>query len=425
MYTTINRCRACGFGQPINPGGIKSAESPDRLISILNLGLQPLANDFKREGQPRAGFAPLELLYCPQCSLAQTSVVVDPTLLYAHYSYVTSPSQTMREHFGSLLRDIGTEVSNGSAVEIGSNDGLFLSYLADHGYGNVIGIDPAQNLVEQARKSGVQVINSFFNDESARQAHLSAGEVDLVIARHVFCHINDWKGFVKSLNLLASKNTLVCIEVPCVTDQIDACSFDQIYHEHLSYLSLKSMKALLSDTPFHLHRVIHYPVHGGASLVMIRRNDSPLPPHPSVLEVLEKENVTLKRWQDFAFEAELRIVRLRDHVKSLRSMGKRVCGYGASAKSTVWINACKFTKDDIYGVYDITAEKQYCFVPGTNIPVIHEGAFYADAADYAVCFAWNFLPEVLTKQGKWMETGGKFLVPVPELRVIGLDNKRY
>jgi novobiocin biosynthesis protein NovU/D-mycarose 3-C-methyltransferase len=422
MYKLVTRCRACGFGQRIDPGGIKSAPSTDKLLRVLNLGVQPLANDFRKEGEARAGFAPLELLFCPNCSLAQLSVVVDPATLYSNYSYVTSPSLTMREHFGQLVQDIATEQeSRGSAVEIGSNDGLFLAFLADSGYGNVIGIDPAENLAANARRSGVAVVNDFFSDDSARQAAAVAGDADLIIARHVFCHINDWSAFVKSLDILASRNTLICIEVPCVTDQIDSGSFDQIYHEHLSYLSLKSMKALLRDSLFHLHRVIHYPVHGGASLIMIRRNDCDLPPHPSVANTLESENVTLERWEKFSDESSNQIQRLAQKVRDLRAEGNRICGFGASAKSTVWINACGFNKGDIYGVYDGTIQKQYCTIPGTNIPVIHEGAFYADAPDYAVCFAWNFLPEILTKHHKWMESGGRFIVPVPKLRVIGLD----
>jgi hypothetical protein len=427
MYTHLVRCRACGHGQPNIAPSYKAAQYSDRLISVLNLGVQPLANDFRREGEAHAGFAPLELLFCPQCSLAQLSVVVSPETLYSRYSYVTSPSATMREHFGALLRDIATERTSdlpGSVVEIGSNDGLLLSFLADNGYGNVVGIDPAENLAANAKRSGVIVITSFFNEDSARTARLAVGDADLVIARHVFCHIDDWKGFVKSLDLLASKETLICIEFPCVTDQIDAGSFDQIYHEHLSYLPIKAFKALLDGSPFHLHRVLHYPVHGGANLVMIRRNDTASPQHPSVQTILAAEDVTQKRWEQFGNEAHLRIIRLRDRIRDLRRMGKRVCGFGASAKSTVWINAMGLTKDDLYGVYDSTMEKQYCCIPGTNIPVIHEGAFYVDGPDYAVCFAWNFFKEIKQKHAKWMSrSNGKWIVPVPELSVIGLDSQ--
>jgi len=422
MYTTITRCRACGFGQPISPGGIKSAPSDDRLIPVLDLGVQPLANDFRREGEPHAGFAPLEVLFCPRCSLAQLSVVVDPSTLYKNYSYVTSPSRTMREHFESLLGDILTEIKPGGAVEIGSNDGLFLAFLHDHGFGNLIGIDPAKNLAEHAKMAGIITVNDFFGIESAKAAKEGVGQADLIIARHVFCHMNDWRGFVNALDVVASKDSLICIEVPSVDDQLASGSFDQIYHEHLSYLSLRSMKALLNESHFHVHRVVHYPVHGGAILMMLRRNDCELLQHPSVNEYLDKERVTLTRWRQFSAESELQIIQLQNKVQSLVSQGRRVCGYGASAKSTVWINACGFTKGQLYGVYDCTMEKQYCCVPGTNIPVIHEGAFYADAPDYAVVFAWNYLSEIVLKQEKWLGGGGQFIVPVPKLRTIGVDS---
>lgn len=415
-------CRACGWGPKPNPGGIKSAEDTQRLIPVLDLGIQPLANAFRKQGESNPGFYPLALNFCPQCNLAQLSVVVDPHILYDKYAYVTSPGPTMREHFGALLRDIATEQAPGSVVEIGSNDGLFLAFLHDNGYGNVVGIDPAQNLAENAKRAGLHIVNDFFNPESARVARNGTGDVDLVIARHVFCHVNDWQDFVRGLDVLAGKNTLICIEVPCVADQIEAGSFDQVYHEHLSYLPISAMKALLNGAVFHLHRIIHYPVHGGASLIMIRRNDSEIPPHPSVLQTLDSENVNLVRWKRFADEAQLRIIALRNKVTELRAQGKRVCGYGASAKSTVWINACGFTKDDIYGVYDGTLEKLYCSIPGTNIPVIHEGAFYVDGPDYAINFSWNFRAEIEAKQKKWFESGGKWIVPVPKLEVIGLDS---
>lgn len=391
---------------------------------MLNLGTQPLANDFRREGEPRAGFAPLEVLFCPRCALAQLSVVVDPTVLYSRYSYVTSPSATMRKHFLALHAEILAEQQPGPVVEIGSNDGLFLAFLSDNGYGNLVGIDPAKNLAAHASEKGIITVNDFFNVQSARTARDTCGEVSVVIARHVFCHIDDWHEFLVALDVLASKDTLICIEVPCVLHQLNSGSFDQIYHEHLSYLPTTAMHALMKDSGFHLHRIVQFPVHGGALLMMIRRNDCLIPPHPSVESWLESDHthITLQRWQAFAAEAELQIIRLRERVLDLVAAGKRVCGYGASAKSTVWINACHFNKKHIQRLYDCTEEKQYCCTPGTDIPIAHEGAFYADAFDYAVLFSWNYSGEIIQKQKKWMAGGGRFIVPVPKLIEIGLDS---
>jgi len=211
---------------------------------------------------------------------------------------------------------------------------------------------------------------------------------------------------------------VICLEVPYVVDQLAAGSFDQIYHEHLSYLSIKAMKALLNGTPFHLHRICHYTIHGGAIVIMIRRNDCKEPPHPSVAEYLETEDCTESNWRKFAAESELQIIRLRDFVREQISHGKRICGYGASAKATVWINACGFTRKEIGLVCDSTAQKVGCNIPGTDIPVTHEGDHFTGCFDYVILFAWNFSKEIMDREKGFKHTGFKWIVPVPNLEVI-------
>ena len=148
MYTQHLTCRACGYAS-VGANGIKSADTNERLLPVFSLGLQPLANDFVKPGYERAGYAPLEVLLCPRCHLAQLSVVVKPEILYSHYAYVTSASDTMRRHFDQLATDIAHEVTPFSVVEIGSNDGSLLSVLSER-WGipkGVLGIEPADNLV--------------------------------------------------------------------------------------------------------------------------------------------------------------------------------------------------------------------------------------------------------------------------------------
>jgi len=416
MYHDVTKCRACDFGSWDRQG--KAGESPEKLVPVLDLGVQPLANDFRQTGQEKSGYAPLKVLYCPRCSLAQLSVVVRPEVLYSNYAYVTSNSRTMRDHFGTLTRDILTEITAGPAIEIGSNDGLFLAYLSDLGFGNLVGIDPAKNLAERANKLGITTINDFFNPDSAEAARTSCGEPSLIIARHVFCHVHDWHGFVNNLNAMAGKNTLICLEVPYAVDQLAAGSFDQVYHEHLSYLSIKAMKALLNDTVFHLHRICHYPVHGGAIVIMIRRNDAKEPPHPSVEQYLEKEDCSEKRWLDFAGNAHKQIANLREMVEELAFKGRRICGYGASAKATVWISACEFTRKQIGIVCDSTAQKVGCTIPGTDIPVTNEGDHFTGCFDYVVLFAWNYAREIMEREKGFNHGGFSWIVPVPKLEMI-------
>lgn len=424
MYKYVTNCRACGTGKTQYAPGIKAASSGVRLDPVFSLGVHPLANDFVPPDGEHRGFAPLEVLRCPKCGLAQLSVVVIPEILYGgHYLYVTSKSEMMQDHFSRIWLDASRRSERKTVLEIGSNDGHFLDYCRKHGAESVMGIEPAVNLAESARKQGIDTICDFFSETSAAMVKQSMPEVGMIFARHVFCHVDDWIGFMRNLQIVADDKTLIFIEAPYVMDQLASNSFDQIYHEHLSYLSIKPIVALLNHGPFQLQSVYHYTIHGGAMGLLIQRRSDTRKPDLGIEGYLSLENdLSLQTWKDFDSRCRDLITSLKLYVNGLVEQGKRVVGFGASAKSSVWINACGFTRKQIQAVYDCTPEKWYRMIPGTEIPIVNEGAFYADAADYAVCFAWNFLPEILKNHEKWRAGGGKFIVPVPRLRVIGIDS---
>lgn len=271
MYHLHTHCRACDYGKP-GAQGIKSAPT-DKLIEVFDLGVQSLANDFVHDGEPHAGYAPLKVLFCPQCSLAQLSVVVDPKVLYSHYSYVTSPSQMMRDHFIQILSDIKDEAPEAKTVlEIGSNDGRLLHLMRNNGY-SVQGIDPAHNLAEIARATGVPTQTGLFGEDLARMFP----DYDIIIARHVFCHVDDWHDFIRGLEALCHQETLIFIEVPYVGDTLEKCELDTVYHEHTSYLSIRATEALLKGTSLKIHRIKKYSIHGGAIGIMLRTTESTAP----------------------------------------------------------------------------------------------------------------------------------------------------
>ena len=396
MYRPNTTCRACGS---------------KKLTPVFDLGAQPLANDFRKEDEERAGHAPLCVMRCHNCGLGQLSVVVRPEILYSKYSYVTSPSEMMRKHFEQLLADIKAETGGTSVLEIGSNDGLLLAMMQEQGF-SVLGVDPAENLAEIARSRGVHVQSGFFSEQLARLLPKS----DIVIARHVFCHVDDWKDFVRGLEAVSNKETIICIEAPYAADTLKKCEFDQCYHEHLSFLSIQAMQALLAETSLHIHRIFQYPIHGGAIMIMLRTNDCGINPHPSVSGF--KEDITAEDWKAFAVEARSQIDRLRATVTSLIAQGKRVAGIGASAKSTVWVNACGFTRNEIAFIADSTPQKLYTTSPGTNIPIVDEGAIMRELPDYVVMWAWNYRDELLEKYKLAREKGVKFIIPVPRIDIV-------
>lgn len=418
MYTNHATCRACGYGPKPGPGGIKSAAANEHLIPVFDLGIQPLANDFQDQSGNHAGFAPLKVMFCPRCTLAQLSVVVRPDILYSNYSYVTSKSHTMLNHFCKLWRDIQGEGACKSVLEIGSNTGDFLKFARENGADRVLGIDPAENLSEIATLAGIPTECGIFNYATAEQANAMMLGTDVVVARHVFCHIDDWKSFIEDLKRIGHKDTLYVIEVPYAPDMIAMNSWDQIYHEHLSFFTIRAMTALLQESGLHIHNVRKYSVHGGAIAVFLRRDESAIAPDLESWKDLGEETIDANTWREFAKRATDQQLKLKATIEVLLAQKKTVVGFGASAKSTVWINAAKLTREHLRFICDNTPQKQWKFSPGSEIPITDEGALLRELPDYAVLFCWNFCTDVLANQMYYIQKGGKFILPVPDVKIV-------
>lgn len=415
MYKLRLSCRACGYGASNTPHGIKSGSGAEKLIPVFSLGLQPLSNDFCSDLDEHHGFAPLEVLFCPRCSLAQLSATVRPDILYSNYKYVTSTSDTMLRHFENLYAALNERATSMDKIlEIGSNDGAHLNWLACKGH-KVCGIDPAENLHPDTVESICDVLCSG----SAELARFKLeGPADVVIARHVFCHVDDWYGFMKALENVTHPESLIAIEVPYVGHLLEQNQFDTIYFEHTSYMSLKAIVALLERTNFALHDVIDFDIHGGVICLIIRPKASQSSPNPEALKRVDAENITEGDWQHFNQDVKALICELKITVARARAQRKVGCAYGASAKCTVLLNACGFTRKDIAFVADTTKLKWYKNVPGTDIPVVDDGALLREMPDFALMTCWNFRKEVLQKNKLYTDKGGKFIVPIPEVEIV-------
>jgi novobiocin biosynthesis protein NovU/D-mycarose 3-C-methyltransferase len=239
-------------------------------------------------------------------------------------------------------------------------------------------------------------------------------DYDIIIARHVFCHVDDWHDFIRGLEALCHQETLIFIEVPYVGDTLEKCEFDTVYHEHTSYLSIRATEALLKGTSLKIHCIKKYSIHGGAIGIMLRTTESTAP----IMGNTWTDNFTVEYWKAFAVTAKEQIWKLTATVRSLTAQGKRVAGLGASAKSTVWISACGFTRKDIAFIADNTPQKQYTFSPGTDIPVVDEGAILRELPDYVVMWAWNYRLEILEKFELARKKGVKFIIPVPAVEIV-------
>lgn len=400
-WRCVETCRACGS---------------DELTSVLTND-QPLANDFRLPTDPPSEIVPLSLLVCSRCSLAQLSVVVDPSHLYGRYLYRTSASRTMTDHLNGLLDYLRTVQPINSVVEVGSNDGRMLHLWKQRGVQSVIGIEPAENLVELAQQSGVPTIHRFLDITSASRASLRSPPIDLVIARHVFGHIDDWRDAISTLEYLAGDHTLVALEVPYSPDILSDAQFDTVYHEHLSYISVRSIVALLERSSLRLKDAVHFPIHGGAILMVIQRNAKA---SENVERYLAEETNLHEPsvWQEGLIKWKNVVAGVSNFVRAIRNQDSRICCYGASAKSTVMLNACKLSRADIDFITDTTLEKQGRISPGTGIPIVAPENLYSRNPAYAIISAWNFAQEIVEKESAYRANGGRFVIPIPQLKIV-------
>ncbi len=411
MIQERTHCRTCGS---------------KNLKLILDLGKTALANDFlKPEDVPGYKVSlPLRVVLCPDCSLVQLGDTVDPRVLYSHYAYVTSTSQTMDTHLNKMMTHLLSTARLGSGskvLEIASNTGVFLKKFKEQGC-EVLGIEPAGNIADVALATAIPTRKEFFNAATAKKTRAEWGAADLILGRHVFAHIDDLKDLVAGLAEISHEETLIAFEVPYVVDFFEHTEYDTVYHEHLSYISVRSIEALVKDSPFMLARVDHYPIHGGSILFHLRHRSSKAKPHASVAQAIEKEKAMRlsepATWEAFAQRVNHIRTELPALLHQLKAEGKRIIGYGASAKGNTLLNTCGITAKELDYIIDNTPFKQGKIAPGSFIPVRPPENLLKDQPDYALLLAWNFAPEIIKRETEFQKRGGRFIVPIPEPKVV-------
>jgi len=411
MIQERTHCRTCGS---------------KKLELILDLGKTALANDFlKPEDVPGyKTWLPLRVVLCTDCSLVQLADTVDPRVLYSHYAYVTSTSKTMDAHLNHLTTHLmvtGRLGAGAKVLEIASNTGVFLKKFKEQGC-EVLGVEPAVNIADVAIATAIPTRKEFFNAVNAKKVKAEWGAADLVLGRHVFAHIDDLRDLLAGLETISHPETLIAFEVPYVVDFFQHTEYDTIYHEHLSYVSVASLEALVKDSSFMLSRVDHYPIHGGSILFHLRHRSSRVAPHASVAEALANEKkmglALASTWKEFAKRVGHIRAELPALLRSLKAKGKRIVGYGASAKGNTLLNTCGLTAKELDYIIDNTPFKQGKVAPGSWIPVRPPEALRADQPDYALLLAWNFAPEIIKREVEFQKAGGRFIVPIPEPRVV-------
>jgi SAM-dependent methyltransferase len=393
---------------------------------ILDLGRTALANDFLNPAEvPNYKILlPLRVMLCQDCSLVQLADTVDSKVLYSHYAYITSTSRTMEAHLNDQsahLLSVGQLSAHPKVLEIASNTGVFLKKFKERGC-DVLGVEPAENICEVAVKSGIPTRSEFFNAASAGKIQADWGKADLILGRHVFAHIDDLGDLLAGLETVSHPETLIAFEVPYLVDFFERTEYDTIYHEHLSYISVRALEALTMNSPFALSRIDHYQIHGGSILFHLRHRSSQVGVHESVAKALEVERrmklAEVTTWRSFTERVEHIRTGLPTLIRQLKSQGKRIIGYGASAKGNTLLNTCGLGTDELDYIIDNTPFKQNKVAPGSWLPIRSPEALLKEQPDFALLLAWNFAPEIIGRETEYQKRGGRFIVPIPEPRIV-------
>ena len=401
----------------------RSCQEPG-LIVFLDLGNKPPSDRILTESMLNhpEPFYPLEVAFCPNCSLVQILETVPPEDLFLDsYQYFSSYSPTILENAKENALSLIAERKLGAdslVLELASNDGYLLKNYVEFGI-PVLGIDPAPAQAKAAEKVGVPTLNEFFTVSMAENLSRTGQRADVIHGNNVLAHVADTNGFVEGIRILLKPGGVAVLEVPYVEDLIDKCEFDTIYHEHLCYFSVSALDHLFRSHHLYLNRVKRIPIHGGSLRLFIEPHESV---DDSVIQLMQMERErgvgSLDHYADFANGVERLKQRLLSLLTGLKSKAKTIAAYGAAAKGSTMVNYVNIGPEIIDFVVDRNIHKHGKYMPGKHLPVFATEKLIESQPDYVLILAWNFADEIMRQQDEYRQRGGKFIIPVPEPTII-------
>jgi hypothetical protein len=361
---------------------------------------------------------------CEACSLVQLLDVIDPEVLFRHYIYVTGTSDTIAAHNRSYAQTVVGLLELGPddlVVEVASNDGSLLKCFNKYGV-RTLGIEPAENIAAMARSNGIETIGEFFNSATAQRVRSSHGLAKVVVGNNVLAHVDETQDFLRGCKTLLDEDGLVVIEVPYLRELLDRLEYDTVYHEHLCYFSVTTLMRLCDAVGLSVVRIDRIPVHGGSLRIYAGRWESYKDHSQDVIALAEAERdagfTEFARYARFAADVEDNRLAILDLLQGLKQEGKTLAAYGAPAKGSTLLNFCGIDTHLIPYTVDKNPLKEGLYTPGAHLPVLPVSTLIERQPDYVLILAWNFAEEIIRQQQAYIDLGGRFIVPIPNPRVI-------
>jgi 2-polyprenyl-3-methyl-5-hydroxy-6-metoxy-1,4-benzoquinol methylase len=403
----VSVCRACGA---------------QALHSVLDLGEQPLANELLPTADAPDAFFPLHLRICAVCGLGQLGEFVAPERIFSDYPYLSSVSTSWVAHargYAKVMYDELALAGGGSVIEVASNDGYLLREFRELGV-TVLGVEPAANVAEIARGTGVPTVTAFFGRDTARALVAEHGQPSLVVANNVLAHVPDLDDFVGGFAILCGDDTTITVENPSFVTLLTQTQFDTIYHEHYSYLSAHAVSLLMARHGLELVKVEELTTHGGSYRYWIRKAgattaDAGLA--PLVERELAAGLLDPQSWRAFELRSLTAVEGLQTWLAERSAAGGRVAAYGAAAKGNTLLNAAGVTAADLVVVADGSREKQGRWLPGSRVPIVAPEALADSAPTDVLVLPWNIAGEIVAVLAERVPTATPWAA-IPEMRTL-------
>jgi len=400
----------------------------DLTVTVVDLGMSPLCESFLSAGQLNRmePFYPLHVYVCDRCWLVQVEEYVDPEGLFAlDYRYYSSYSDSWLRHAERYVETMTERLGLGPqdlVVELGSNDGYLLQYFVRRGV-PVLGVEPAGTICQVANDRGIRSVPEFFGVDTAERLVAQGHRASLVVGNNVLAQVPDVNDFVGGIARILAPGGTVTIEFPHLVRLIAENQFDTIYHEHFSYFSFQTVSTIFAAHGLTVFDVEELPTHGGSLRIHARHageQGRPLTERAWQLLAAEDEAGvrTVEYYASFARRVEATKRRLLEFLVDAKDQGLTVVGYGAPGKGNTLLNYCGIREDLLAYTVDRNPHKHGRFTPGTHIPIHPPEQILATRPDYVLILPWNLRREIVESMSVIREWGGRFVVPVPELRVI-------